>query len=117
MSYKKAFKYPFFVSPHAVGRFRERVDSIPPAEVIDLIQAKMQDPGLPVTLEYRDSQLSPIFRFAYRNGRGLKSFYVPVAKGDEGWPVIPTIYSEESHIHWKLRRGKLDCLFKKEACQ
>jgi hypothetical protein len=71
----------------------------------------MQTPGLPVTAEYRDGQLSPIYRANYRG----KTFYIPVIKGNGEWPVIPTIQGETETIHWKFQRGKLDYIYKKEA--
>ena len=46
------FNQPYFVSPHAVERFRERVCDIPPAKVIETVQAALQDPGLPVDADF-----------------------------------------------------------------
>jgi len=99
------FERPFFITPHAVKRFQERVADLPAADIIQLIQAILQDPGLPVDIDYRHGQMTPIFKGKY----GSKVFYVPIAKGKGPWPSVPTIYGEESIIHRKYIRGKLNC--------
>jgi hypothetical protein len=104
------FEKPFFVSSHAVEQFQARVANISAAKIINLVQSILQDPGLPVDVTYTDNQLSPIYRAVYAG----KNFYIPVVKGQGEWPAVPTILGEESHIHWKFRRGKLTGLHKKE---
>ncbi len=105
------FERPFFITPHAVKRFQERVADLPAADIIQLIQSILQDPGLPVDMEYRDSQMSPVFRGQY----GAKAFYIPVIKREGPWPSVPTIYGEESVIHGKYVRGELNCHHKKRG--
>lgn len=105
---QKQFKHPFFVSPHAVIRFQERVANIPAGQVIIIIQSALQDHGLPIQVEYRDSQICPIFRARYRD----KTYYIPVAKGEGAWPAVPTIYGEESELHGKYLRGTLNHAYK-----
>ena len=39
------FKQPYYVSPHAVKRFRERVANLPTKTVRTIIQAALQDTG------------------------------------------------------------------------
>ena len=98
------FERPFFISPHAVRRFQERVADIPAGQVIATVQAALQDHELPVQVEYRDSQVCPVFRARYKE----KAYYIPVAKGDGAWPAVPTIYGEESELHGKYLRGTLN---------
>lgn len=107
---KLIFEKPFFVSPHAMHRFKERVANLSDGRIINLIQTILQDPGMPVDMQYMDNQLVPIFRAVY-NG---KSFYIPVVKGEKDWPTVPTILGEESSLHNKFRRGKLTGMYKKE---
>lgn len=108
----RQYKYPFFISPHAVNRFRERVANIWPAEVIDFLQAFLQHPPRPVQLEYRDSMLIPIFR-GYYEGR---VFYCPVVKGEGtgGWPCVPTVNGANSPIHWNICKNKEEYLYGRE---
>lgn len=107
------YEMPFFVTPHAVDRFRERVADIPPARVIDFILRAMQNPGLPLNVEYAGHYLCPIYRVWY----GSRPAYIPVTPGShaDGWPSIPTVYSVESALHIKYHTGGLKLLFKKEA--
>ena len=45
----KPVKCPFFITPHAVRQFRERVAPLPPGLVIEVIQERLQtilQPGL-----------------------------------------------------------------------
>lgn len=82
------FKQPYFVSPHAVERFRERVCDIPAAEIIKSVQAALQGPGLPVDAEVKHGKLSLIYRAEFRG----REYYIPVVSGEEGqWPQVPTV--------------------------
>lgn len=101
----KMFARPYFVTPHAVDRFRERIADIPPAQVIEVVQAMLQDPGLPVDAEMRDGKLTLIYRGEF----GGKAVYLPVVQCDEPaegrtWPVVVTVMSEESVLHGVLCR-------------
>jgi len=83
------FKQPFFISPHAVERFRERVCDIPAAEIIKSVQAALQGPGLPVDAEVKHGKLSLIYRAEFRG----REYYIPVVSGEEEgqWPQVPTV--------------------------
>ena len=102
---KRLFAKPYFVTPHAVERFRERVADIPPARVIEVVQEMLQDPGLPVDAELRDGKLALIYRARYAG----KTVYLMVGRGDAAgedkpWPAVITVMSEESVIHNVLCR-------------
>ena len=103
---KRLFAQPYFVTPHAVQRFRERVVDIPPARVIEAAQEMLQDSGLPVDAEMRDGKLALIYRARYAG----KTVYLTVGRGDtasEGkpWPAVITVMSEESVLHGVLCRA------------
>lgn len=94
---------PFFVSPHAVERFRHYVAELPAGEIIRIIQQNLQHPGNPIQWEIKSGTLAPIFQFSY----GDKKYYVPVMPGDGEWPVVPTIIGQGSQLHWNILRGKI----------
>lgn len=96
------FDKPYFVTPHAVIRFRERVANLSAKDIILTVQAALQNPGEPVEFEYIKGQLAPIFACTY-NGF---TYYVPVVKGEKGWPAVPTIYGYGCILHEKIKKGK-----------
>ncbi|HHV61129.1 MAG TPA: helix-turn-helix domain-containing protein [Firmicutes bacterium] len=99
----KIFEHPYFVTPHAVDRFRERIADIPPAQVIEAVQDMLQAPGLPVDAEMRDGKLVLIYRGSF-NG---KAVYLPVVReNDKEWPIVPTVMGEECVIHTVLAHKK-----------
>ena len=108
---RKQFRFPFFVAPHAMKRFRERVADLSDDDIIFVIQAILQDPGAPVQMEYGDSQLTPIFAAKWKG----KYFYFPVIKGKEDWPMVPTVYGEETELHKRYISGGLKSIYKQEA--
>lgn len=82
------FKHPVFVTPHAVVRFQERVADLPAAQVINLIQAALQDNRQVVGVQIFNKQRRPVFRARYRD----KEYFIPLARRREGdWPYVPTI--------------------------
>lgn len=96
----RMFERPYFVTPHAVDRFRERIADIPAAKVIEAVQEMLQNPGLPVDAEMREGKLTLIYR-GYFNG---KAVYLPVVREkDKEWPIVPTVMGEECVLHTILR--------------
>jgi hypothetical protein len=101
------FKYPVFVTPHAVVRFQERVANLPAAQAINLIQAALQDNRQVVGVQIYNKQRRPVFRARYRE----VEYLIPVARRrDREWPYVPTILlpgmrthilHERSGWHWK----------------
>lgn len=87
------FIQPFFVAPHAVERFQERVAHIPAAQVILVVQAALQVKKEPAWIfKMRDGRLCWVYAAKYAG----VIYYIPVARQDRGWgkgdwPVVPTI--------------------------
>jgi len=93
------FDQPYFVTPHAVKRFQERVAQVSAAEAIRALQAMMQDQGTPVDV---DTKGRPVYAGWYES----RSVYIPVVEGEGAWPSIPTVFGEESALHGKrCKRG------------
>lgn len=106
------FKQPYYGSPHAVKRFRERVARLPTKTIRIIIQAALQDNRQQVMVQSWNKQPCPVYRAQYQD----KEFLIPVVyqkKGDkpvgELWPVVPTVllpgmgtnvYSERSGWTW-----------------
>ena len=94
------FEQPYFVTPHAVDQFKDRIEDISATEVIEAVQALLNDdpPRVPDSRNPRDSDL-----FVGQH-EGVV-YYVPVVEPDEehgDWPVVPTILGEESVLHGEL---------------
>ena len=93
----KTYSRPYFVTPHAVNRFKERVANIPPAKIIHTINTQMQNDALPIEAEWRH-KISLIYRCHYYD----KMYYpVVVSEDEKEWPAIITVMGEESAIHRK----------------
>lgn len=100
------FKQPFFITPHAVNRFRERVADLPAAKIISLVQAALQDNRQVVGVQVYNKQRRPVFRAKYRD----VEYLIPIAKRkNQEWPYVPTILLpgmrtfilyERSGWHW-----------------
>lgn len=87
------FAQPYFVSPHAVKRFQERVVNIPAERAILVVQAALQVKKQPAwSFKMRDGRLCWVYQAKYA---GIP-YYIPVARqkrghGDKDWPIVPTI--------------------------
>lgn len=91
---KIEFRQPYFVSPHAVSRFRERVAKLPEHDVILIVQAALQVKREPAwVFKMRDSRICRVYPAMYHGIR----YYIPTLYEDRGrgpgenWPVVPTI--------------------------
>ncbi len=91
------FAQPYFVSPHAVERFQERVSNLPAAKAILVVQAALQVKKEPAwSFKMRDGRLCWVYSAKYA---GI-SYYIPVAKQKRGhdskdWPVVTTILGSD----------------------
>ena len=84
------FKQPFYVSPHAVKRFRERVADLPTKTIRIIIQAALQDNRQVVEVQNYNHRQCPVFRAKYLE----KVYLIPVIyeeRKKNAWPVVPTI--------------------------
>ncbi len=90
MNGTRRFKQPYYVSPHAVQRFRERVADLPTRVIRSLIMAALQNTRQIVQTQTFNKQLCPVFRAKYRN----VDYLIPVIQDNEktdAWPTVPTI--------------------------
>jgi hypothetical protein len=94
------FAQPYYVSPHAVQRFRQYVADLPDKTIRTIIQATMQDQKQRVTVQVYDHDPCPIYKAKYR---GIE-YLIPVQrdkKKTNAWPVVPTIL-----LPW-MRTGRI----------
>ena len=84
------FKQPFFISPHAVNRFRERVADLPAKTIIIIVQAALQDNHQPIIVQVFNHKPTPVFRARYQDIEYLIPV-TPKSRHKDGWPEVPTI--------------------------
>lgn len=91
------FKKPFFVTPHAVRRFQERIADLPAAQVIRLIQAALQDNRQMAGVQVYNKERCPVFRARYRD----VEYMIPIAQQGKGrqWPYVPTVLLPDMRIY------------------
>ena len=89
------FSRPFFVTPHAVDQFREKITKLPAATVISAVQRALQAADL-VDL--------PVYR-GYIGGQVFYAVVAPPTDAEE-WEAVVTILGKESHIHNKLMKQR-----------
>ena len=93
---QRMFKQPYFVTKHAVERFREHIANLPRNEIIDIIVSALQNPR----------PIQGIHSVYYGGMVFGKPLYIPVQIGLEqkepNWPIVPTIMSGESSLHRKI---------------
>lgn len=92
----RKFETPYFVTRHAVERFREHIAPLSRNEIIDIILEALQKPRA----------IEGIHSIYYGGQINGKPFYIPVEipldYKDPNWPVVPTILGPESSIHRKI---------------
>lgn len=100
------FKQPFYVPPHAIQRFRERVADLPTLTIRTLIQAALQDNKQIVGVQTWDKHPCVVYRAQYRDVKYLIVVMQDLRKHDNAWPIVRTILSEgmETKIRYE-RRG------------
>lgn len=96
------FKQPFYVSPHAITKFRERVAILPTKVIRTIIQAALQDNNQQIVVQVFDHKPCPVFKAKYLD----IEYLIPVIpkdkrKQENTWPVVPTILLPN------MRTGKL----------
>lgn len=97
------FKQPYFISPHAVKRFQERVANLPAFKVIIIIQAVLQ--GIPpiAGIQMYNHQPCYVHKARYRE----KEYLIPVFQNGREWPSVPTILLPGMNLYFQ-RKGS-DC--------
>lgn len=88
------FKQPFYVSPHAVERFRQRVADLPTKTIRIIIQSALQNNKQQVDVQIFNRRLCPVHRARYRDVEYLIPVIHPENKVD-AWPVVPTVLTPE----------------------
>lgn len=84
------FKQPFYVSIHAVNRFRERVADLPTKTIRTIILSQLQDNEQEVHIHIYNHKPCPIYKAKFRD----VVYFIPVIhekKKKDSWPVVPTI--------------------------
>lgn len=92
------FEQPFYISYHAVWRFRQRIAMIPREAVRSVIQASLQ-PGCRLLVgiaQSRDQGEMPVYSGVFQT----HEFYVPVIWKRKGWPAVATILRPGMAIRW-----------------
>ncbi len=112
------YAQPYYVAPHAVRRFRERVANLPTREIREIIQAALQGEREPVGLGFYNHRPAKAYEVEYRGVR----YVIPVIeerRKADAWPVVPTILGPEMGVNWRptkkggqgyRRRRKADVL-------
>ena len=85
------FRQPFYVSPHAVKRFKERVADLSTRTVRAIIQAALQGSQQIVVVQRFNRQECPVFKARYRDVEYLIPVLRDQFKIKDAWPVVPTI--------------------------
>lgn len=98
------FKQPYYVSPHAVQRFKERVADLPDKTARVIVQAALQDNRQVVQVQNYNRRQCPIFKAQYLD----KEYIIPVIfeqRKKDAWPVVPTILLPGMRINPILYEG------------
>lgn len=100
------FKQPFYVPPHAVERFRERVADLPTIVIRQIIQAALQDNRQTVGIQTWDKAPCVVYRAQYRDVKYMIVVQRDLRKFKDAWPIVRTILSAdmETKIRYE-RRG------------
>lgn len=90
------FEQPYFVTKHAMERFKEHIVNLPRNEIIDIILKAPQEPK-------RIKGMHGVYYGGLFSG---KPFYIPinmpVDHKEQNWPIVPTILGPESSLHRKI---------------
>lgn len=93
------FEFPFFVTPHAIDRFREMFgEQLSRERVIDAIQSEAQR-RLRVFDVERISEM--LLHGTFQN----RKFYIVVTKGEGEWPSVATVLGIDSVLHGNMCKG------------
>jgi len=101
------FERPYFVSPHAIKRFKERVSVLDEREIIEIIQALLQGVDTPVDAQLINNDTA--LRYSYEvdyNGKTLYLGVIPSRNGDGEWPVVTTVMIDSGRLHDIITRER-----------
>ncbi|MCK9328183.1 MAG: hypothetical protein M0P69_21985 [Bacteroidales bacterium] len=92
------FAQPFYVSPHAVQRFRERVADLPTRTIRVIIQAALQGCRQLVGYQIYDRKKCPVYKARYQGSEYMIPVRIEKRKVN-AWEVVPTILSPGMRIY------------------
>lgn len=93
---RKKYDRPYFITRHAVERFREHICDLPRDQIINIIINALQTPR----------PIEGVHGIYYGGLIRDKPMYIPVEiplkHRETNWPIVPTILGPESSIHRKI---------------
>ncbi|MEG3071000.1 MAG: hypothetical protein RQM92_09500 [Candidatus Syntrophopropionicum ammoniitolerans] len=93
------FEQPYYVSTHAVQRFKKRVANLPTRVIRVIIQIALQHSGKQlVGYQVYNRRKCPVYKAQYRD----KEYLIPVIaerKKANAWPVVLTILKPDMRIY------------------
>jgi|SRR5690554_2281795 len=99
------FKQPYFITPHAIDRFQQRIEELPAKAIILIIQLLLQKRTNLLEFDVKDGKIRELYRKEYEN----KPLYIPVIHDkNRKWPVVPTVMGKHSVVHGRYIRGEYD---------
>jgi len=102
------FKQPFYVPPHAIERFRERVADLPTKTIRQVIQAALQDDKQIVGVQTWDKKPNVVYHAQYQDVKYMIMVQKDLRKFDNTWPIVRTILADgmETKIKYERRGWK-----------
>jgi len=98
------FEQPYYIAPHAVIRFQERVADVPTRIVRLTIQAALQGYKNLIGYHIYDHQKCLVYKARYQE----VEYYIPVMvekHKTDAWKVVPTILSPKMRIYNKDKKS------------
>jgi hypothetical protein len=96
------FDNPYFVTPHAVERFQDRVRDLPRTEIIMEVQHALQYPMRVVEEAWESDYRTYFCRYRQPDQSQVTPYYPVVGEGQEEWAAVVTIKGRGSVLHGKL---------------
>lgn len=106
------FKFPYYVSPHAVERFRDRVaffSGLHEHYIRLEIQKQLQSDKRELLGFVRwDKQVNPAYMGRFKGRKYIIPTQMDLNKTGEVWPTVPTILPLNSmnNMHWERNNGE-----------
>lgn len=88
----------FFVTPHAIRQFQNRVANVSATEVIDAVLSELDKRKRVVENGGNDTIYAGLYR--------RMPFYAIIVEGTGEWPAVATILGESSKLHGQFCKRK-----------
>jgi hypothetical protein len=95
---KEGDELSYFITPHAIRQFQQRVADIPARDVISTVLAEL-DKRKRIVEDDRDELIYTGLYDGY-------PFYAIIVNGEGDWPAIATIIGKASVVHAQLCKRK-----------